>query len=110
MDKISALSNPTRCSILEILAREGKLTATQIYERFDVSPSAISQHLKILRDANLVHVEKRALQRLYELNQGAVAEVEGWAKKMTRLWEQRFDALEEVIQAEKGRFINRKDE
>ena len=110
MDKFSALSEPTRRSILEILAREGKLSATQIYERFEISPSAISQHLKILRDANVVHVEKKAQQRLYVLNQDAVAEVEDWAKKMTRLWEQRFDALEEVIEAEKINFINRKDE
>ncbi|MHC1784408.1 MAG: ArsR/SmtB family transcription factor [Anaerolineaceae bacterium] len=110
MDKFSALSDPTRRSILEILAREGKLSASEIYERFEVSPSAISQHLKILRDANFVQVEKKAQQRLYGLNQDAVAEVEDWTRKMTRLWEQRYDALEEVIEAEKVKFINRKDE
>jgi DNA-binding transcriptional ArsR family regulator len=60
MDKFHALAESTRRKIIEMLAREGALTATEICEEFQVSPSAISQHLKILREANLVRMEKRA--------------------------------------------------
>ncbi|PQP89141.1 metalloregulator ArsR/SmtB family transcription factor, partial [Paenibacillus sp. AR247] len=67
-DTFSALADPTRRGILELLAGNPELSATQIYERFDVSPQAISQHLKILRETQLVRVEKRAQQRIYSLN------------------------------------------
>jgi DNA-binding transcriptional ArsR family regulator len=66
-----------------------------------VSPPAISQHLKVLREANLVHMEKRAQQRIYQLNPDAMFELEGWARQMTQLWNQRFDALEKVLEVEK---------
>jgi DNA-binding transcriptional ArsR family regulator len=73
------------------------------HDRFDVSPSAISQHLKVLREAKLVLMEKRAQQRLYRINPQAMLEVEDWARQMTRLWQQRFDALEAVLKEEKLR-------
>ncbi|MFL5625764.1 MAG: ArsR/SmtB family transcription factor [Ktedonobacteraceae bacterium] len=55
-----ALADPTRRTILEILASSGELYATDIYEKFPVSPQAVSQHLKVLREAKLVEMEKRA--------------------------------------------------
>jgi DNA-binding transcriptional ArsR family regulator len=103
MDKFSALADPTRRKIVELLAREGQLNATEIAERFPVSPQAISQHLKVLREANLVQVEKRAQQRIYQVNPEAVVELEEWARQLRQLWDQRFDALEEVVEAEKKR-------
>ena len=101
MDIFSALAEPTRRTILELLARDGPLSATEIYQKFPVSPPAISQHLKVLRGANLVHMEKRAQQRMYQLNPDALFELEGWARQMTQLWNQRFDALDAVLEAKK---------
>lgn len=103
MDVFSALAEPTRRSIIEMLAKHGQLTATEISDRFAVSPSAISQHLKILREANLVQVEKRAQQRVYSINPQGMQELEDWTRALHQLWNQRFDALEQVIQAEKER-------
>ena len=94
MDIFTALVEPTIRTIVEMLARSGPLSATEISEQFPVSPPAISQHLKVLREANVVHREKRAQQRLYRLNPDALFELEGWARYMTHLWNQRFDALE----------------
>ena len=96
-----ALAEPTRRNIIEMLASNGALSATDIGNNFAVSAPAISQHLKVLREANLVEVEKRAQQRIYQLNPDAMLELEGWAKKMNDLWNQRFDALGEVLAAEK---------
>jgi DNA-binding transcriptional ArsR family regulator len=104
MDKFSALADPTRRKIMELLAGSGELSATDIAGQFPVSPPAISQHLKILREADLVLMEKRAQQRIYRINPEAMFEVEMWAQKLTQLWSQRFDALAEVLKAEKKKF------
>ncbi len=101
MDIFSALADPTRRKIMELLASFGQLTATEISDKFEITPPAISQHLKILREANLVQMEKHAQQRIYRINPGAMLELEGWAKQLTALWSQRLDALDEVLQAEK---------
>jgi DNA-binding transcriptional ArsR family regulator len=103
MDKFSALSDPTRRKIIEILANDGPLSATDICEKFQVSPPAISQHLKVLREADLVWVEKRAQQRIYQINPDAMLELQDWVKQMTQLWRRRFDALDALLQVEKGK-------
>jgi DNA-binding transcriptional ArsR family regulator len=100
MDKFSALADPTRRSILEMLAKDKALSATEIASRFAVSPPAISQHLKILREAELVRMEKRAQQRIYRINPSAMREVEDWTARMLQLWNERFDALDELLEAE----------
>lgn len=101
MDIFSAFAEPNRRTIVELLASCGPLSATEIYEQFRVSPPAISQHLKVLREANVVLMEKRAQQHVYWLNPAALFALEGWAEHMTDLWNQRFDALERVLEAEK---------
>jgi DNA-binding transcriptional ArsR family regulator len=103
MDIFSAVAEPTRRTIVELLARSGPLSATEIYERFPVSPPAISQHLKALPEAKVVLMEKRAQQHMYRLNPDALLELEAWTRHMTQLWNQRFDALERVLEAEKKR-------
>jgi DNA-binding transcriptional ArsR family regulator len=101
MDMFSALADPTRRKIIEILATNGQLSATEICEKFPISPPAISQHLKILREAELVHMEKRAQQRIYQLNPDTMLALHDWTQQITLLWNQRFDALEKVLEAEK---------
>ena len=96
-----ALAEPTRRSIIELLASKGQLSATDISDNFDVSPPAISQHLKVLRKANFVRVEKRAQQRIYRINPGAMSEIEQWIQKMTKSWNARFAILDEILEAEK---------
>ncbi len=101
MDVFSALADPIRRRILELLAKNGPLSASQVCEKFPVSPQAISQHLKALREARLVQMEKQAQKRLYRINPAAMLELEDWAGRLSQLWKQRFDALDEVLQAEK---------
>ena len=101
MDTFSALAEPTRRTILELLSEEGQLSASDISDHFEISPPAISQHLKVLREANLVQMERRAQQRLYTINPEPITELEGWIKKMSRQWEDRFTALDAVLKVEK---------
>ena len=72
MDVFAAIAQPTRRSILEMLAGSGQLSVADIAGRFRVSPPAISQHLKVLREARLVRMQKRKQQRIYEINPQAV--------------------------------------
>lgn len=103
MDKFHALAEPTRRQIVEMLAREGELTAGEIQSRFNVSAPAISQHLKVLREAGLVQVEKRAQQRIYRVNPDSMLELEGWARRVRQLWAGRFDALEALLREEQSK-------
>ena len=109
MDKFSALADPTRRLILEMLARRGQLSATEISDKFQASPSAISQHLKVLREAKLVRMEKRAQQRLYHINPETMGELEQWARQLTQQWNERFEALDELLEAEKKKILNKRE-
>lgn len=100
VDTFSALADHTRRDILELLAAKGELPASAIYDKFAVSHPAISQHLKVLRDAHLVNVEKKAQQRIYRVNPEPMVEVEQWLVQMTKVWNSRFDALEKVLTSE----------
>src|SRR5215469_6946624 len=110
MDMFVALSDPTRRAILELLASFGELTATDIYGHFPLSPQAISQHLKVLREANLVVMEKRAQKHLYSLNPHTLTQFEIWVQQMRQRWEERFEALDKVLEAKKEQLAQKKEE
>ncbi len=101
MDVFTALAVPTRRNIIEMLASRGTLSATDISDKFNSSPPAISQHLKVLREVKLVRVEKKGQQRMYEIDIEGIYAFELWTKKMKRLWSERFDALDKVLEVEK---------
>ncbi len=101
MDKFEALADPTRRRIVEMLAARGRLSATEIAGQFSSSAPAISQHLKVLREARLVLMENRAQQHIYRINPEAVLQVEDWARGLRQLWDERFDALDRVLGEEK---------
>lgn len=105
-DIFSALADPTRRRILEMLADNEEFSASQIHDQFQASPQAISQHLKILLKAKLILVEKRAQQRIYRLNTDAMVEFEEWSKSMRHRWSQRLDTFETVIKAEMAKTAN----
>ncbi len=96
-----ALADPTRRTILEILAKSGELSATAIYQQFPVSPQAVSQHLKVLREANLVEMEKHAQKHLYRLNPQTLSQFEAWVQQLQQRWSERFEALDAVLENEK---------
>jgi len=110
MDMFVALADPTRRAILEILASSGELSATAIYEHFAVSPQAISQHLKVLREARLVVMEKRAQKHLYRLNPQTLSQFETWVQQTRQRWEERFEALDKVLEAEKQKLAQSEQE
>jgi DNA-binding transcriptional ArsR family regulator len=99
MDPFVALAEPTRRQIVELLG-EGEQPAGAIGANFKVSPPAISQHLKTLREARLVRVRVDGQRRLYSLDPEGFAEMEAWFEKMRRFWSGRLDALERELNKE----------
>ncbi len=100
MDEFAAIADPTRRKIIELLALQGQLSATQIADHFSISAQAISQHLKVLRDAKILHMEKRAQQRLYRIQPDRMKEIENWAHSIAHLWHERFDAIAALLEEE----------
>lgn len=102
MDVFGAVAEPRRRRIIELLARRGELSAGEICRSFEVTAQAVSQHLRILLDARIVRMEKRAQQRIYSIDPGSIREVEQWASRVEGLWTDSLDRLAAVLDEEKG--------
>jgi DNA-binding transcriptional ArsR family regulator len=96
MQGLTALADPTRQRIVEMLAA-GALSSGAIASRFSISAPAISQHLKTLRDARLVRVRVAAQKRIYELDPAGVDELARWIARIRSFWSEKLDALEEEL-------------
>ena len=99
MPALAAIAEPTRRRIVEMLA-EREHTAGEISAAFDVSAPAISQHLKVLREARLVSVRADGQRRIYALERAGFDEIDAWLKRMHRFWSDRLDDLERELRAE----------
>ena len=97
----NALADPTRRTIIELLAANRRMSATDIYNNFDMTNPAVSQHLKVLRQAELVKIEKSAQKHLYSLNPKTMHSLQDWINRTTDLWDDRFDKLDSILGAEK---------
>ena len=93
---LTALADPTRQRIVEVLAT-GPLSSGEIAGRFDLSPPAISQHLKTLKQARLVTVKAEKQKRIYALDPQGVAEISDWVDRIKAFWNPRLDALEAAL-------------
>lgn len=102
MDVFTALADPTRRSIVEMLTH-GELEAGAIARRFDISRPAVSRHLRMLRESDLVGARKEGTRRLYRLQGHALAEVATWAERQRAFWSARLDALERHLDEEQER-------
>jgi DNA-binding transcriptional ArsR family regulator len=98
-NSLSALADPTRQRIVEMLA-SGALSSGEIARRFALSPPAISQHLKALKAAKLVAVRADKQKRIYTLDPQGVAEVSAWVDRIKAFWNPRLDALEAALKKE----------
>ncbi len=92
----AALADPTRRAIVELLT-ERELAAGDIAKKFDASPPAISQHLKVLREAGLVSVRAEAQRRIYGIDRAGFAEVEDWLARVKQFWEPKLEQLERQL-------------
>ena len=78
---LDALGDPTRRKLFEYL-RLGPCPVTELISIVPISQPAVSQHLKVLREAQLVRVEKQGQQRIYHLNPVGLAELRSYAESL----------------------------
>jgi DNA-binding transcriptional ArsR family regulator len=100
MDSFAALADPSRRRILEMLG-SGERAAGAIAADFALTPAAVSQHLKALREAGLVRVEVDGARRLYRLDPDGLAAVDAWLGRIRGFWSGRLDALERALADDK---------
>jgi DNA-binding transcriptional ArsR family regulator len=90
---LAALADDTRLTIVEVLAREEQCVG-ELVERFNITQPAVSQHLKVLKEAGLVRVRAQAQRRYYRLDPGPLRELDQWLGQFRRFWSGHLDALE----------------
>jgi DNA-binding transcriptional ArsR family regulator len=94
-----SLADPTRRDILQRVAHR-ELSVSEIAQPYDLSLAAISKHLKILEKAKLIIKRRRGKQQLVQLSPQALDSATDYLESYRRLWEERLDALEELLRKE----------
>src|ERR671922_2579696 len=104
-DAFNAVAEPRRRQLVDLLAR-GERPVNDLVLETGLAQPQVSKHLRVLREVGLVDVREQGRQRLYRLNGLALKPIHDWVKGYERLWSERFDeldaVLEELKQKEKG--------
>lgn len=95
-DIFQAIADPTRRAIL-VLISSTALTPNAIAEKFQTTRQAVSKHIKILNECDLLEEKKLGREIYYQLKIDKMKEVDQWLEQFKKIWEQRFDQLDEVL-------------
>ena len=96
-DVFSALADQNRRQILMMLAAD-KMTVNSIADKFNISRPAVSKHLKILLNTNLVQPSKKGRERYYQLNVEPLNEVKNWLEFYDRFWDEKLHLLKNLVE------------
>ena len=94
---LSALAEPNRLHIVELL-RDGPRPVGEIADRLHLHQPQVSKHLRVLSDAGIVGVHPVANRRIYMLRPQPLQELDTWLDSFRKMWEERFDRLEDYLQ------------
>ena len=97
---LKAASDPTRRSVLTLLAQNGPLRVTEIASHYDLSLNAISKHIKVLEAASLVSRRTEWREHLIEVRMEPLTEIDKWFAELRSVWALRLDALETIFTEE----------
>ncbi len=95
-DIFQAIADPTRRAIIILIASQA-MTPNAIAEHFDTSRQAVSKHLRILTECELVKQEQSGREIYYELNGTKMKEIDKWLAQFKKIWESRFNELDKVL-------------
>lgn len=95
-DVFQAIADPTRRAILTLIAMQA-MTPNALAEHFDSSRQAVSKHIKILTECQLVKQEMTGREIYYHLNAKKMKEVSDWLEPFRQMWENRFSRLDKVL-------------
>ncbi len=95
-DVFQAIADPTRRAILLLIALQA-MTPNAIAGHFDTSRQAVSKHLRILTECQLVKQKHSGREIFYQLNPGKMKEIDKWLEQFRKIWENRFIELDKVL-------------
>jgi DNA-binding transcriptional ArsR family regulator len=96
-DVFTAIADPTRRGLIDMLSA-GEQPVLSLASSFEMTLSAVSQHLRVLREANLVFERRAGRQRLYSLNPIRLKEVSDWIGHYERFWCEKIDLLGDYLE------------
>ena len=96
-DAFNAVAEPRRRQILDVLAG-GERPVNALVVELGLAQPQVSKHLRVLREVGAVDVREDGRQRLYRLNGNALKPIHDWVQSYERLWSDRFDELDVVLQ------------
>jgi len=95
-DVFQAIADPTRRAILVLLAAQA-MTPNAVAEHFDSSRQAVSNHIKILAECELVKQEQRGREIYYHINAKKIGEIDKWVEQFRKVLETQFNQLDKVL-------------
>src|ERR1700748_1542218 len=96
-DIFQAIAAPTRRAIIALVALQA-MTPNAIAEHFDTTRQAVSKHLRILAECELVKQEQKGREIYYSLEIDKMKEIDTWLEQYRQIWETRFEQLGEVLE------------
>ena len=99
-DIFQAIADPTRRAIIALIALHA-MTPNAIAEHFKTSRQAVSKHLRILTECELVQQEQKGREIYYSLEIEKMKEIDKWLEQYRQIWETRFKQLDEVLEVMK---------
>jgi DNA-binding transcriptional ArsR family regulator len=95
-DIFQAISDPTRRAIIVLIALQA-MTPNAIAEHFDTTRQAVSKHLRILTECELVKQEQQGREIYYSLEINKMKEIDKWLEQFRKIWDTRFNQLDKVL-------------
>ena len=100
-DVFQAIADPTRRAIIALIASQA-MTPNAIADNFKTTRQAVSKHLRILTECELVKQEHQGREIYYSLEIDKMKEIDNWLEQYRKIWENRFDQLDNILSTIKG--------
>ncbi len=95
-DIFQAIADPTRRAIIVLIALQA-MTPNALAEHFDTSRQAVSKHLRILSECEIIKQEQQGREIYYKLEIDKMKEIDKWLEQFRRIWESRFNQLDNLL-------------
>ncbi|MCD6063942.1 MAG: winged helix-turn-helix transcriptional regulator [Flavipsychrobacter sp.] len=95
-DVFQAIADPTRRAIIALIALQA-MTPNAIAEHFDITRQAVSKHLRILSECELVKQEQQGREIYYTLEIEKMKQIDKWLEQFRKIWETRFSQLDNLL-------------
>ncbi len=99
-DVYEAIANSTRRELIRLLAQKSELSLHELTYEFQISRTAVTKHLTILKSSNLVITRKVGRETRYQLNAEPLKEVQNWLSYYENFWNNKIQSLQNLLQDE----------